>query len=734
VNAAPRPAASPASPVAAQGSGRNRLSAAVAIVIAFATFVAAVTAFLQADAANLAGDRRGEAEELSLQALASSQSSRETSQVELETFQQWVEQRTNAGNALLASIYATNDPVRQNSLLLEQERWETIAAATLKQSALDPESEFGPENDPTFPRRYFAAATEESTRLNALQDAANEEASKLDARAAGYTAILATLAVALYLFGLTLAVSSRGFQLGFLGVGLLLLSVAVVWMVQTAFVPVYQTNDDAASEYAKGRVAAATAFDQAGYKTAEDHYTRAIQLRPTYGRAYVERASAIFLGASPQRTGFASIAPPEALARATTDLKSAVALGMENASTLAQLGFYTFAGGVQSADLKLVDQSIDFTRRAIILDPSEPVYRFNLAVAMTAAGRFDEARNAYQDGVLTTIYVDPTKGELRQEPLFEEQVLAGALTDLEIVRRYEADLEPVTGRQGFESQILEFKQHLVGRVTVELPDPPVASPAVFANITLDVFPAELQWQGDVQNYDPTRDTISAQWYHNDPEGHGWAVIPEVSQTSTPSVDANGRLFQLTAYTGNVTPADCLPPGSYRVELFVNGRLAAEAQSTPDFGDFDAFMARDLTAAYCRPHDWVRREDRLPGLIDGYQSPDGTYGAYLARYNLPGSLRNIDDVAAQIEDVTVESFATWFPVTPTYDEASGTTDDYFMGLDRRAWRWYDYGTGSVRVGAGVTPDGAVIVGMVYGPNDWFNGPEPQRIIDSMIRVQ
>jgi hypothetical protein len=72
----------------------------------------------------------------------------------------------------------------------------------------------------------------------------------------------------------------------------------------------------------------------------------------------------------------------------------------------------------------------------------------------------------------------------------------------------------------------------------------------------------------------------------------------------------------------------------------------------------------------------------------------------------------------MEDVTIESFATWFPSAPTYDESSGTTDDYFMGLDRRAWRWYDYGTGSVRVGAGVTPDGAVIVGMVYGPTDWF----------------
>ncbi len=713
---------------------QDRLSGVVAVIMAFATLAAAVTGFLQADASQIAGDRRDEAEQQALQALASAQSSRETAQVELETFARWVEQRTQAGNALLASLYAANDPVRHNGLLLEQQRWETIAAATLKQSALDPESEFGPEGDPTFPQRYFAVASQESLRLNALQDAANEEASKLDERAAGYTAILAMLAVALYLFGLTLAVAGRWLRVGFLSVGLAMLGVALLWMGQTAISPPYETRDEAATEYAQARVANATAHDSAGYQTAEAHYSRAVQLRPTFARAYAERAGVIFVGSSPQRSGFTSIAPPEALARARADLQTALSLGLENAPTLGSLGFYTFAEGVQSANIGLLNQSVDYTRRAILLDATEPIYRYNLAVALCAAGRFDEARGAYQDAVIATIYLDPAKGLLRQEPFIEEQWLAGALTDLEIVRRYQADLERVTGRLGYEDQIRAFKEQIVGRVTAERPDLPQGSPAVFANITLQIFPAELQWEGSVENYDAARDSISAQWYHNDPDGHGWAVIPEVSLTETPGVEADGRLFQLTQYTGRVLPPDCLPPGSYRVELYVNGRLAAEAASTADFGEFDAFMARDLTMAFCRPTDWVRREDRLPGLIDGYQSPDGNYGAYAARYSLPGSLREIDDVAAQIEDLTLTSFADWFPGSPVYDEESGTTENYFMGLDRRAWRWYDYGSGYVRVGAGVTQDGAVLIGMVYGPYEWFDGPEPFRIINSMIKVE
>ena len=82
----------------------DRLSGVVAVVIAFTTLVAAVAGFLQADSSQLAGSRRDEAEQLALSALASSQSSRETAQVELETFARWVEQRTQAGNVELREL------------------------------------------------------------------------------------------------------------------------------------------------------------------------------------------------------------------------------------------------------------------------------------------------------------------------------------------------------------------------------------------------------------------------------------------------------------------------------------------------------------------------------------------------------------------------------------------------------------------------------------------------------
>ncbi|HUG48137.1 MAG TPA: hypothetical protein VMP67_06960 [Candidatus Limnocylindria bacterium] len=52
--------------------------------------------------------------------------------------------------------------------------------------------------------------------------------------------------------------------------------------------------------------------------------------------------------------------------------------------------------------------------------------------------------------------------------------------------------------------------------------------------------------------------------------------------------------------------------------------------------------------------------------------------------------------------------------PVSMEEEGTSASYFMGLERTAWRWYDYGTGYVRAAAGLNDDGAVMVGLVWGP--------------------
>jgi hypothetical protein len=131
----------------------DRLAGLVAIVIALATLVAALAGFLQADASNQAGDRRDQAEQLSLQALSSSQSAQQGAQVNLQTFERYLEQRTQSGNTLLASLYAGDDQARADALRRESERWSTLAESTLKLTDIDPTGDFGPDKDPTFPLR-----------------------------------------------------------------------------------------------------------------------------------------------------------------------------------------------------------------------------------------------------------------------------------------------------------------------------------------------------------------------------------------------------------------------------------------------------------------------------------------------------------------------------------------------------------------------------------------------------
>jgi hypothetical protein len=290
------------------------------------------------------------------------------------------------------------------------------------------------------------------------------------------------------------------------------------------------------------------------------------------------------------------------------------------------------------------------------------------------------------------------------------------------VRRFKPELE---------AHIRPLKEHIVGRIAAQTIDAPQPSPATFSNLALTVFPAELQWQATIDGYDAERDLVTAQWYHEGIEGLGWAVIPEVSQVVTPALGTDGRHYILAPYLSAVYPPACLPTGRYRAEIYVNGRLAAEGTVDAAFDDYQAHVARDLTAAFCRPLEWQRLDARLPGLIDGYSSEDGQHGVILARYSVPGSLRSLPDLAAQMEELTVQAFDDWFPSTPVFVEDSGTTSDYFMGLTETAWRWYDYGTGYVRIGAGMAQDGGVVVGLVYGPYDWFDTDEPYRIINSMI---
>jgi len=710
------------------GEGGHRFGSLVAVLIALTTFVAAVAGYLQADTSARADGLRLNAERLSLEAAASVQRQQEQAQVGFEMYARSVEQRTEAANTMLRYLYAGEDEAEQRRLELERARWEALADASVRHSGIDEAGEFGPQQDPVFPARYFASATYEGHRLNALQDAGNEVANILDERSAAFTAILAMLAISLYLFGLTLAVEERLFRLSFLAVGLVLGLIAAGWMALTALLPQPDIDEAAAAAYARGRVALDTAYDNAGYLAAQSHYDEAIALRPTFGRAYVERASAIALGATPQRSGFVSIIPTEALERERADQLRAIELGQESGPLYSSLGFGAFIEGTRLGDVALLDESVSYLRRAIELDPTEPIHYHNLGVTLVAAGRYDEARHAYADAVGWTLYSDAARTRPRQAPALEEQVLAGALTDLEIVLRH----QPAAAEQ-----IRAIKEALVAPISAASLNPPPASPLVIGEVQLDVHPAQIGWQAPVEGYDAERDVISTQWYYQDPASGDWAVLPTVSGTIPLGVAEDGRHFVNAYYVTSVVPPGCLAAGRYRLEIYLNGRLThppGSLETETSFADLEAHVGRDVAVAFCRPADWEPLgEDELPGLLTGFRSADGQYGAQVVRVGLPRSWHELPTLTTTFMDLALESFADLLPGPASYYEPAGTETYHFLGLQRSAWRWYDTDVGWVRAGGGLAEDGSVIVGLVYGPYDWFDGNAYFEVLGSMVRL-
>ncbi|HVM30130.1 MAG TPA: hypothetical protein VM305_05095 [Candidatus Limnocylindrales bacterium] len=701
----------------------DRFAGAIAVVIAVATLLAAVAGLLQAEAAELAEDDRLAATRSALEAAASAQRGQQLAQVEYQSYIAAVEQATSAGNAQLRSMLADEGSGRHRQLLLEHERWQRLAEVSLAGSEIGRSEEYGPEQDPTFPRRYFAAAREESHRLNALQDAYNERANQIDERGAAYTAILAVLAVSVYLYVLSVAVSAAMLRRSFVAVASLMLAVAACWMGLTALQTAPDIREDAAAAYAAGRVASETAHDSAGYADARRHFDRAIELRPSFGPAYLGRADAIFLGASQQRGGLVSLVPVDALRAARADTTRARELGLATAQVEGRLGFYAFAEGIQTGDMSALEASLAATTRALRLDPAEPVYWLNLGLVHLALERPTDAQAAYTDAAKHALYVDGDRHQPRNEPWLEQTWLAGALTDLELLARHRPHLSGLVDGT---------KEWLVGRIGAGTMDQPEQSDARIEDVVVTIFPGQVQWQAQIPGYQPERDVISAQWYHRLPGAEGWAVMPEVSGRSGIAADPAGGYFQLSRYLGLTQPAACMPPGSYRLELYLNGQRVASQEVEPDFGVLEAALARDITMAYCRPADWQPIEEQVPGLLHGFTATDGYTGVYGLRFDLPRSFSEVPGLPELMLGSMMGSMTDLFPAVPVLVEEAGTTDGYFMGLSQTAWQWYDYGSGWVRAAAGLDEDGAVLIGIVYGPYAWFDSPVADAIHDSMVR--
>lgn len=253
-----------------------------------------------------------------------------------------------------------------------------------------------------------------------------------------------------------------------------------------------------------------------------------------------------------------------------------------------------------------------------------------------------------------------------------------------------------------------MKEFIIGSAALERIGPPPPGATRASGMRVNVFPAHAQVSGlQLENFDPEKDRVSVLWYF-DSRGLGWSVIPEISGVHNLSVDQDGY-YDLQEYLSTSFPASCLPDGKYRVELYVNGRLITTGTGSGSSGA-RAIDFREMDVAACRPADWTRVPFPIPGLTEGIASQDGSRGLYVFRLNLP----NNEDLQGVMTAVVDAFGPDLFHQSPAFNEKV----DYFMGLDEETAGWYRYSGGWVLAGAGVDPDGGIIVATVFGPDDYF----------------
>ncbi len=708
---------------------RERFTRVVAVCTVLTTLAAAGIGYLEARAIRGSGSADADALQLSLDSLAHQVEASRAAELQYDRFIRAQRQRRRAVNARAERLLLGGDERR---LRLEEHRWEDLArrtdvvsariARTQGVAAITPGSRDGPRRDEAFPDRFFARHTTfGGQRAFALRDAANEQDAKRSEQISAYSVTLAMFAIAVFLFGFSLTPEGRVRGGLFAGTaGALAVTGALIALVaglgeQDAPAP------EAADAYANAMVAASVGDTRRAVR----EFDRAIELRPTFARAYKERSSAIFQAGSPQLSGYPSLTRPDALRRSNDDLERALDLGLDSADVLISLGFGLFQEGLLSDDQKLVEEAAEISRRAVEADPRDPVSRFNLGVVLLALDREADALEAYRAGVPRVVFSD-TARRMRRPGYAQEAILAGALTDLELLRRE-------TGPR-HAAAIRRIKAQIVGRIAAG--DRPIpSSGARLSDFELSVFPTRASYLiHSEKGFKPSRDQLSLQWYHRDPK-LGWGAVAELSGPAGSSEDdyendpVLNRRFDVVNYLELSPYPACLRPGRYRLEAYLNGRLADVAGVDASHTEpFKPEVEREVGMGICHPPGWSLRAPRnTAGVVSSWRSPDGSRGAVIMKLD-----RHRDGaMAGSYVDVHSKRAVAWalrhfrgsFPAPLRFDseELSGS----FAGLDLAVRRTYVYparggrGAGRLLAGAGYDGEDVAWFGAVYGPGDYVD---------------
>jgi tetratricopeptide (TPR) repeat protein len=221
---------------------------------------------------------------------------------------------------------------------------------------------------------YYADTNLITTTLLSEQRAAlADEANGWSNKASSYVTVLTFLAVVLFLYGLSTTIAGS-LRFIFALVATAMAGVSMLWTLVLFATPVSRLPEAAINEYAQ----AIGSTYEGNYKEAITRLDKALGMAPDYVKAYVARADAFYYNGD--------------IDRAIDDMATAVRLGGKTASNYWNLGWYYYLQGKY-------EESVEASRAALALNPGELGVKFNVAIALLADGRFDEAFKAYEEGI-----------------------------------------------------------------------------------------------------------------------------------------------------------------------------------------------------------------------------------------------------------------------------------------------------------------------------------------------
>ncbi len=370
---------------------------AVAILIALVTIIAMTAGYLQSDASTRSSKAGEDAQRYALQAIGE----RAPGEVQVsfawaDAYRLWLEQDRLAGVA---------DNQQQTQL------------ANAYRTVRDHLSEINPLLSPF----YFDPAEDEFPDVNAYEadiylkettifseHFANSShiSSSWGNKSTNYVNQITLLTVTLFLYGLSTTIIGRVSWL-FVGIGTLIASITLVWMVLTVMTPVHSLPSAAITAYATG---VGLAFQQE-HAQAIIAFDESLKLAPAYANAYYERAKAQ--------------AHSDQLETAAADYEAARRAGRNDAYVPWNLGWTYYLLG-------RFDQAEQTTRQALSKQPNQVVLRFNLALMQLAAGKIEAANADYEQGMAAAIQqVSAAKMAGEEPPATLWWYLSAAALDLD---------------------------------------------------------------------------------------------------------------------------------------------------------------------------------------------------------------------------------------------------------------------------------------------------------------